>query len=232
MCRWKFSFWPVTLNQRNCFNPCSFGCAVESLRSTSYQLPLHWFQSLFFWMCRWKAWHRGQRNLWSEMFQSLFFWMCRWKILIPYFIPKMVSVSILVLLDVPLKEITEMLQNERISSFQSLFFWMCHWKRICSQSRKRRTGGFNPCSFGCAIERCIACIFELYRQCVSILVLLDVPLKVIACVSHNLLIFSFQSLFFWMCRWKIEFSVYANRYSEMFQSLFFWMCRWKLVVFY
>ena len=136
------------------------------------------------------------------LFQSLFFWMCRWKADSSVSIYSPVSqVSILVLLDVPLKDSVLSGQYEEIMKFQSLFFWMCHWKyRTWHKCLKHNfvsilvlldvplkvpvkfveqpfLKGFNPCSFGCAIERTAE----------------RLPLRSWL---------PFQSLFFWMCHWK------------------------------
>jgi len=113
--------------------------------------------------------------------------------------------------------------------------------------------GFNPCSLGCCSESRSRLRHLLGSGRVSILVLLDVALK--ARCSHcfgkrNL---KFQSLFSWMLLWKaggalaLQYELWcfnpcslgccserANRQNLkdrifMFQSLFSWMLLWKWV---
>ena len=158
------------------FNPYSFGCVAESVILLFDVSPCNQFQSLFFWMCRWKITRR-----WN-IFQTR-------------------MVSILILLDVSLKVPCKIygfdwkgsfnpysfgcvaereflfLNSKPIDLFQSLFFWMCRWK-ISDTRFEHNHLSFNPYSFGCVAERI------LIRS------------------NENFKINEFQSLFFWMCRWK------------------------------
>ena len=134
------------------FNPYSFGCVAERLPDVEISSKLGWFQSLFFWMCRWKISDtrfehnhlsfnpysfgcvaeriliRSNENFKINEFQSLFFWMCRWKHLAYQFFFFHLLVSILILLDVSLKD-------SDLSKDNQLDY------------------GFNPYSFGCVAER-------------------------------------------------------------------------------
>ena len=86
--------------------------------------------------------------------------------------------------------------------FQSLFSWMLLWK-----TKRRRA--------------------RAPIQVVSILVLLDVALKV-SCSKLLLHRFElFQSLFSWMLLWKGSPVVAHMPRVNMFQSLFSWMLLWK-----
>ncbi len=85
------------------FNPCSLGCCSERI----VVLCFHWL---------------------PLEFQSLFSWMLLWKDYASDSIIYMYIVSILVLLDVALKDRRTCLQGVYRNLFQSLFSWMLLWK--------------------------------------------------------------------------------------------------------
>ena len=188
------------------------------------------FQSLFFWMSVWKMGNAQRSSRRCVMFQSLFFWMSVWK-----FTDVWIWISWWIW-------------------FQSLFFWMSVWKKIIEGRSVTKYLCFNPCSFGCQSERRRRKAGKFPRFFVSILVLLDVSLKVeglgisqsriigfnpcsFGCQSESRSLYyqrvnqnMFQSLFFWMSVWKWgvrDFTIPHN----WFQSLFFWMSVWKPVFF-
>ena len=113
---------------RSCFNPCSLGCCSESFPSffpNSLQARVSilvlldvalkdrfsftiitdkiMFQSLFSWMLLWKTLAESVFHS-AKLFQSLFSWMLLWKKNASVLFVGGTEVSILVLLDVALKE--------------------------------------------------------------------------------------------------------------------------------
>ena len=172
----KASTWKGSPPPSKCFNPCSFGCQSESLWGVGEVLTPGVFQSLFFWLSVWKRepdanWIRIETRLVlldvslkerrcqaglleASEFQSLFFWMSVWKPLysqaVFIFSPVSIlvlldvslkddrdsykyykrtqNVSILVLLDVSLKARKNLIRRGSGGMFQSLFFWMSVWK--------------------------------------------------------------------------------------------------------
>ncbi len=186
----------------DCFNPCSLGCCSESeMRSpnspnppkvsilvlldvalkvvwaTDIGLTLLKFQSLFSWMLLWKIYTAFENNKPLLLFQSLFSWMLLWKYICFCVLTSRYGVSILVLLDVALKEHTVPAIRGKFSRFQSLFSWMLLWKYTESGNPIVDLFSFNPCSLGCCSER----VLHLFLG--------DLSAK-------------FQSLFSWMLLWK------------------------------
>ena len=111
--------YPSRLKIHYSFNPCSLGCCSESLNLWRTGSSEKEFQSLFSWMLLWKSWSTIRSRSWK-------------------------SVSILVLLDVALKECCRNKHPIRIGGFQSLFSWMLLWKAafFCRFSSVSR--GKNP----------------------------------------------------------------------------------------
>ena len=135
------------------FNPCSLGCCSERSISEPTPVPFSAFQSLFSWMLLWK---NGIRDRFNDRYK----------------------VSILVLLDVALKDTKRLTNKISKNLFQSLFSWMLLWKKDwCTSSSSNsmwfqslfswmllwKSLGlwavrivnlcFNPCSLGCCSER-------------------------------------------------------------------------------
>jgi len=183
-----------------CFNPCFVGCYSESEpESIGYSV--------------------------QTMFQSLFCWMLFWKSRVASWSISLFLVSILVLLDVILKDLIPTIgrrrhvcfnpcfvgcYSESLSwdeslvchlEFQSLFCWMLFWKG----------GGLGDL---------------VNNPVVSILVLLDVILKVFFLSLPLMRYIVFQSLFCWMLFWK-QLWCRQSRKVLRFQSLFCWMLFWK-----
>ena len=111
------------------------------------------FQSLFSWMLLWKSPSLHLTSYQSYAFQSLFSWMLLWKLVCR------------VCADV-------------CNWFQSLFSWMLLWKFLRPMLSCLYLPRFNPCSLGCCSESFFErCKNQRWNK-VSILVLLDVALKV------------------------------------------------------
>ena len=85
------------------FNPCFAGCPSGSIRLSCCTLAEPMFQSLFCWMSLWIG-GRTSHNA-----------------------TPLASVSILVLLDVPLDLCPREIPYSKLSPFQSLFCWMSLW---------------------------------------------------------------------------------------------------------
>ena len=184
------------------------------------------FQSLFSWMLLWKEMEAGTGEQWEVLFQSLFSWMLLWKRRrlkrgerkMECFNPCSLGccseslqaargavdrhVSILVLLDVALKEVS-------LTVFQMYYH-----------------SSFNPCSLGCCSESSVRTRFVWGRWHVSILVLLDVALKDGQVLRSGISGDWFQSLFSWMLLWKSMGTLHYGHPTK-FQSLFSWMLLWK-----
>jgi len=143
----------VSLLIITCFNPCSLGCCSESSLEKIPRMEEKEFQSLFSWMLLWKCLKGCRRRSW-------------------------VFVSILVLLDVALKAAVVAERRADGTRFQSLFSWMLLWKRAAQGLLQRGKRSFNPCSLGCCSERVHDDRPAVVLLEVSILVLLDVALKV------------------------------------------------------
>ena len=234
-----------------CFNPYSFGCVAERIWKTKKIVVCLGFQSLFFWMCRWKYYRRWcalycqvvsililldvslkapasqAYKETAKMFQSLFFWMCRWKCASRSWLELWKKVSILILLDVSLKVGHVNGALKLCFVFQSLFFWMCRWKLYALGRMGLHFSEFQSLFFWMCRWKCVRSATKRVSQVVSILILLDVSLKECFAVIVLVTPRGFQSLFFWMCRWKSYNSKVAVFILHEFQSLFFWMCRWK-----
>ena len=207
------------------------------------------FQSLFSWMLLWKpTFVRGMGicDIYSfnpcslgccsercevvvslcplAEFQSLFSWMLLWKF-------------------------GSLQPSSRQNKFQSLFSWMLLWKPYYVKADLRR------CLFQSLFSWMLLWKRTRWRWSssgpgVSILVLLDVALKVparrhrgsgrsgfnpcsLGCCSESLqtegfsvLLVLFQSLFSWMLLWKRHYDGW-HTISCKFQSLFSWMLLWK-----
>ena len=182
------------------FNPCSRGCCARSFHHLDLFLRVVKFQSLFSWMLRSKAGHRGwlpQRH----QFQSLFSWMLRSKSICdlcsaaPYcsFNPCSrgccarrtrdrirgwkLYVSILVLVDVALEATVALWRANNTAMFQSLFSWMLRSKE--NTVYNPRAGKWFQSLFSWMLRSklgghdCCSCAVR-----VSILVLVDVALEV------------------------------------------------------
>ena len=104
-------------------------------------------------MCRWKFPSGATKPCALSGFQSLFFWMCRWK-----------STSI----------------TYSIESFNGFnpYSFGCVAESIKASGNIQPQGSFNPYSFGCVAESDDAEELTEYDNQVSILILLDVSLKV------------------------------------------------------
>jgi len=222
---WK-TFTPTGQNARLGFNPCFVGCYSESHRIILIQYINHRFQSLFCWMLFWKI--KAIKELHElSPFQSLFCWMLFWKLGTGTGAEWYDQVSILVLLDVILKEwwrgrritdwpcfnpcfvgcYSESWIQERGRrkpyQFQSLFCWMLFWK-------------FNW----------LGCNFSSLQ--VSILVLLDVILKVLQLSHCCIQVSSFNPCFVGCYSESSSFAIFLLLFIR-FQSLFCWMLFWKLM---
>ena len=160
------------------------------------------------------------------------------------------TVSILVLLDVALKASIWNRATGSSGSFNPCSLGCCSESRWKVHPDPGRRTGFNPCSLGCCSESLIG-IIRRSPLPVSILVLLDVALKVRACgetwspggVSILVLLDvalkgctwwctrctrnTFQSLFSWMLLWKTNHYFCITTLFFLFQSLFSWMLLWK-----
>ena len=160
------------------------------------------------------------------MFQSLFSWMLLWKYIWRHKVRLGHFVSILVLLDVALKDSIVVLLASCACQFQSLFSWMLLWKLI----RFRLLGisylRFNPCSLGCCSERVIIVnvVWNVlkFQSLFSWMLLWKMIIKARGVVPRAM----FQSLFSWMLLWKRFWSNTFQKKTE-FQSLFSWMLLWK-----
>ena len=135
------------------------------------------------------------------MFQSLFSWMLLWKSLyFNYHLP--------------------------IFEFQSLFSWMLLWKVTRAGPFREFSTSFNPCSLGCCSESCGPGGTSVWPMQVSILVLLDVALKVgniLAPVSER-----YVSILVLLDVALKAYNVGICAYGpKRFQSLFSWMLLWK-----
>ena len=113
-------------------------------------------------------------------------------------------VSILVLLEVPLQQISKSSRNAFGLLFQSLFYWKYH--------------------FNLTFIRRIA-----YDNCVSILVLLEVPLQRSLEKAEKILQEMFQSLFYWKYHFNTA-SFHKYRHCKGFQSLFYWKYHFNLIL--
>ena len=127
---------------------------------------------------------------------------------------------------------------------------MSLWKPPASAEVPRVGYRFNPCSLGCRSESKSRVGYMHLYHLVSILVLLDVALKVNHCISKKIVakgfnpcslgcrserdeesratayVKRFQSLFSWMSLWKY-LSSEGWEIETLFQSLFSWMSLWK-----
>jgi len=164
-----------------------------------------------------------------EKFQSLFSWMLLWKLKMNNVEYCLSWVSILVLLDVALKD-CKVLRGSLAPMFQSLFSWMLLWKSIWRR-------------------------WNYDEKVVSILVLLDVALKANFVPEFGKVYMLFQSLFSWMLLWKLQLTIWlflltsfnpcslgccserllsadAPYAARVFQSLFSWMLLWKCMFYH
>jgi len=166
------------------------------------------FQSLFCWMLFWKCWYIVLPDHFKIVsilvLLDVILKACQIKAF-----RNTCIVSILVLLDVILKEshgawirhsiirfnpcfvgcyserMILLLTIDEEKRFQSLFCWMLFWKFQAIGRNQKDRGCFNPCFVECYSERPISDNRSIRFQCVSILVLLDVILKVL---PHHLLL--------------------------------------------
>jgi len=118
----------------------------------------------------------------------------------------------------------------RSKTFQSLFSWMLLWKTIRYYGDGYPESGFNPCSLGCCSERRSQKLKNRCLNSVSILVLLDVALKVrpltTSFPSRDLYV---SILVLLDVALKGNACIIQIRASKLFQSLFSWMLLWKWV---
>ncbi len=163
-------------------------------------------------------------------------------------------VSILVLLDVALK--ADHIQQEHgvtKTGFNPCSLGCCS-ESGTGGDLGNWTSGFNPCSLGCCSERCAgstagrvhSTMFQSLfswmllwkrsrrkssdctRRSVSILVLLDVALKVVFCSQCRIDIYSFNPCSLGCCSEScMKARISIGRMG--FQSLFSWMLLWKLL---
>ena len=201
---WKCCRRDITSPVSLCFNPCSFGCQSESTGGGI-----------------WKTIYTSCFNPCSFGCQSE-----RKSLRVgPW---RNIRVSILVLLDVSLKEIPHIVPRNMIPAVSilvlldvSLKVWARHrlWcfshvsilvlldvslKATIPWSLNAVRFSFNPCSFGCQSERGAGDYW------------VEMPRR-------------FQSLFFWMSVWKNHWGSVRDEIF-VFQSLFFWMSVWKQVM--
>ena len=162
------------------FNPYSDGYCSESRRKGNGEM--------FFWM-----------------FQSLFWWILLWKQTKDpaYFIS--VRVSILILMDIALKDLHCWCLLFLHSRFQSLFWWILLWKRWKTA-------------------------FFLRDPIVSILILMDIALKEYSKKSNIFFIFCFNPYSDGYCSESNLTLIIRFRLGK-FQSLFWWILLWKNHVF-
>ncbi len=196
---WKLSRCSTGRRTQRCFNPCSLGCCSErrdgqtteertrvsilvlldvALKEhTSHEILEFWieFQSLFSWMLLWKLVWQSLTGT-KTMFQSLFSWMLLWKRWDGRVWRTSTIVSILVLLDVALKE--DVLTTTTGSLGVSILVLLdVALKAFDGKTCQAGTWRFNPCSLGCCSER----LHPADDQ-----------------TRHTM----FQSLFSWMLLWK------------------------------
>ena len=182
------------------------------------------FQSLFCWMLFWKL-RRSSSATELIWFQSLFCWMLFWKIFFTVRTAKPYRVSILVLLDVILKDVHPNRTKCKIG-FQSLFCWMLFWK----PSDHTHPIHQSPVSILVLLD--VILKDQSYQRItwalsVSILVLLDVILK----ARHRNWRWMIRSSFnpcFVGCYSERMMAGKENYRLALFQSLFCWMLFWKL----
>ena len=134
-----------------CFNPCYSGCSSETKNRTNGRRAIYVVSILVILDVPLKR-------------------RAGWKCAISGF------VSILVILDVPLKLDTGEEISRREYMFQSLLFWMFLWNAASPRTMATVITGFNPCYSGCSSETQLKYRHRHHRY-VSILVILDVPLK-------------------------------------------------------
>ncbi len=131
-------------------------------------------------------------------------------------------VSILVLVDVPLKLVEVRRWRADINSFNPCFGG-CSIKTFSFPNGKNEKNFcFNPCFGGCSIKTEKAISYSGVISRVSILVLVDVPLKLNKMgladtyIGVSILVLVDVPL-------KLVFFVTQNQQSIKFQSLFWWM---------
>ncbi len=279
MLLWKMAGMQVPAIGMRSFNPCSLGCcserrrcrssparwcfvsilvlldvALKGRRNTSWNPADFWVSILVLLDVALKDASRiGAKHSGGE-FQSLFSWMLLWK---PYtckdynniyfcFNPCSLGCCSESLCKCPFltpdhdcfnpcslgccsERLSKEIRRDNCNMFQSLFSWMLLWKRWARYWYGAWKG-------------------------VSILVLLDVALKVDRFDRVKCLVWEFQSLFSWMLLWKtttgfgerVERSSFNPcslgccservsarfrlRETARFQSLFSWMLLWKNIV--
>ena len=159
------------------------------------------------------------------------------------------TVSILVLVDVALKAITDVSVTSSFM-FQSLFWWMSLWKdwTVVAGIRKNEFQslfwwmslwkieyGFIPVVvfqfqslfWWMSLWKSQPPPWVSPQKAVSILVLVDVALKAGYFRNKRSCGGMFQSLFWWMSLWKGAVAVDGFDWRFKFQSLFWWMSLWK-----
>ncbi len=166
------------------FNPCSLGCCSERVSAitlcgiwlpVSILVLLDVALKVYAW-----GWRQG-RESW---FQSLFSWMLLWKLIFILILLFGGVVSILVLLDVALKGLLGRSSNSGEWSFNPCSLGCCSESRSAPYFEFTPTS-FNPCSLGCCSESWMMALAVVVWLTVSILVLLDVALKVERAASED-----------------------------------------------
>ena len=185
------------------FNPCSLGCCSESNIRTCIHDFLVRFQSLFSWMLLWKlppivrcssycasfnpcslgccSESQGaefQFVGFDECFNPCSLGCCSERPAFGVTLPKLAVVSILVLLDVALKDFRWDPRYQIPCRVSILVLLDVALKASGGPLTFHRWPGFNPCSLGCCSESWAAQGVLSGLAIVSILVLLDVALKV------------------------------------------------------
>ncbi len=155
-------------------------------------------------------------------FQSLLSWMLLSN---PHAIPTRTSpgkVSILVILDVALKHAPTPL-SLLLLLFQSLLSWMLLSNYNNIGMSYYRSSSFNPCYPGCCSQTSIISTRQRFSLTVSILVILDVALKLATMWMSEGTLMEFQSLLSWMLLSNPDPAGAGSAVGSEFQSLLSWM---------